>query len=196
MADAPGSPSGRAADEEQRTAGTLTRFLAQAVFNLVVTHLPGHWLRRTWLRGLGAQIGSGSILFRGVTVLGANRLALAERVHVGFRVVLDARGGIWVANDVNISSDSQLLTARHDPHSPGFERQVAAIVLESHTWVATRAMVLAGVTLRHGAIAAAGSVVTRDVPPGVIVGGVPARPLGARGTDLSYRLDGRPPPLY
>jgi putative colanic acid biosynthesis acetyltransferase WcaF len=174
----------------------LARFVGQAVFNLIVTHLPGHWLRQLWLRGLGVRIGEGSMIFRGVTVFGADGLRLGCRVQIGFRVVLDARGQITIGDDVNISSDSQLLTARHNPHSAEFERQVAAIVLESNSWVATRALVLAGVTLHRGAILAAGSVASRDVAENTIVAGVPAKPIGDRRSDLSYRLGGRRPPLY
>lgn len=178
------------------TMRAVTGFLGQALFNLIVTHLPGHWLRQAWLRALGAQIGVGSILFRGLEVIGAQNLWLGDRVHVGFRVVLDARGGIHVDNDVTISSDSQLLTAKHDVQSDGFERVVAPIRIESHAWVATRVLVLAGVTLGRGAVAAAGAVVTRDVDPSTIVAGVPARPTGSRRADLTYHLALRRPPLY
>jgi acetyltransferase-like isoleucine patch superfamily enzyme len=183
--------SAQTADSTRHSISDLARFVLQGLFNLVVTNLPGHWLRQLWLRMIGTQIGSGTIVFRGTTVFGAEKLELGERVHVGFRVVLDARGGIKVGNDVTISSDSQLLTAKHDPQSSGFERQVAPVVIESHAWVATRAMVLAGVTLGRGAIVAAGAVATRDVAKDTIVAGVPAKEIGARRSDLSYRLVAR-----
>jgi putative colanic acid biosynthesis acetyltransferase WcaF len=187
---------GRAGEDRGPFARRLVRFLLQALFNLVVTRMPGHWLRQGWLRLLGARIGRGSIIFRGIEVLGVEHLDLGERVHVGFRVVLDARGGLRIADDVLISSDAQLITANHDPDSAAFERRVAPIVLEHHTWVATRAMVLAGVTVHEGGVVAAGGVAVRDVPPRTIVGGVPARPIRARRGDLTYRLTGRRPPLY
>ncbi len=174
----------------------LARFLGGALFNLIVTHLPGHWLRQLWLRRLGARIGPGTILFRGVTVFGAEHLTLGRRVQVGFRVVLDARGAITVADDVNISSDVQLISARHEVHSSDFERVVAPIVIEGHAWVATRAIALAGVSVGRGAVTAAGAVAARDIPPSVIAAGVPAAVVGERRSDLSYRLDARRPPLY
>jgi acetyltransferase-like isoleucine patch superfamily enzyme len=174
----------------------LVRFLLQALFNLFVTHLPGHWLRLTWLRALGARIGRGTTVFRGTTVIGVDELVLGERVQVGFRVVLDARGGLTVGDDALISSDAQLLTANHNPDSDGFERRVAPVAVGHHAWVATRAMVLAGVTVAPGAVVMAGAVATRDVPERVMVGGVPAREVARRTGELSYRLGGRRPPLY
>jgi putative colanic acid biosynthesis acetyltransferase WcaF len=184
------------AGSEGHSLSDLARFLLQGLFNVIITQLPGHWLRQGWLRMLGTEIGDGSIIFRGTTVFGAEHLRLGERVQVGFRVVLDARGGITVGDDVNISSDSQLLTAKHAIHSPGFEREVAPILIEDHAWAATRSMVLAGVTVARGAVIAAGGVATRDVPASTVVAGVPAKPIQERRGELGYRLVARRPPLY
>jgi len=97
---------------------------------------------------------------------------------------------------VLLSSDCQVLTANHNLASEDFERQVAAIAIADHAWVATRAMVLAGVTVGRGAVVAAGAVASRDVPALAIVGGVPARRLGERTGGLDYSLAARRPPLY
>ncbi len=65
------------------------------------------------------------------------------------------------------------------------------IVTENDVWVATGAMVLAGVRIGRGAVVAAGAVVNRDVEPFTVVGGVPAKPIGDRPEDLDYELDYR-----
>lgn len=53
--------------------------------------------------------------------------------------------------------------------------EAASITIGSDVWMATQAMVLGGVTIGHGAVVAARSVVTRDVPPYAVVAGTPAR---------------------
>jgi maltose O-acetyltransferase len=50
-------------------------------------------------------------------------------------------------------------------------------------------VILPGVTIGKGAVVAAGAVVTKDVPPYAIVGGVPAKVIGERTKDLRYTLN-------
>jgi len=54
------------------------------------------------------------------------------------------------------------------------------VVIEDDVWVGARALILNGVTIHRGAVVAAGAVVTRDVPPYAIVGGVPAQVIRYR----------------
>ena len=60
-------------------------------------------------------------------------------------------------------------------------------VIEADAWVGYRAIVMAGVTIGRGSIVAAGAVVTKDVPPYEIHGGVPAKKIGERFTNPDNR---------
>jgi len=51
----------------------------------------------------------------------------------------------------------------------------APVIIEDRVWIGCQAIILAGVTIGRGSVVAAGAVVTKDVPSGMLVGGNPAR---------------------
>jgi acetyltransferase-like isoleucine patch superfamily enzyme len=91
----------------------------------------------------------------------SGRIVVGEWAFFGFRVMV--------------------LTGTHDISKRGEARQSAVpsqardIVIESGAWVASGAIILGPCTIGESAVVAAGAVVTGDVPPLVVVGGVPAR---------------------
>jgi maltose O-acetyltransferase len=95
---------------------------------------------------------------------------------------------------VSISPDVTVLTSQHLYDDPTFALVSRPVVIEDYVWIGTRAMVMPGVTIGRGAVVAAGAVVTKDVAPLEVVGGVPARPIGRRSLDPAYTL-GAPPLL-
>lgn len=84
---------------------------------------------------------------------------------------------IAIGDDVAIAE--QVAIRDSDNHEVvGSPRPSAApIVIGDHVWIGMRCTILKGVTIGSGAIVAAGSVVTRDVPEQTLVAGVPARPV-------------------
>jgi len=169
-------------------------FIVEAGFNKIVTYIPWRRLRRAWLRLGGAQLAPDVSIFCGAQVLNPRGLRIGRRAAVGWRVVLDARGGIEMGDDVNVASDSHILTADHDARSSAFEARFAPVHLGDYTSIGTRCVVLKGVTVGRGGVGAAGAVITRDVTPSTIVAGVPAREIGSRATELTYTIT-PPPPL-
>ena len=63
-----------------------------------------------------------------------------------------------------------------------------AVTVGDYAWLSFRCVVLPGVTIGEGAVVAAGAVVTADVEPYTIVGGIPARRIGDRARGLTYDL--------
>lgn len=82
---------------------------------------------------------------------------------------------ITIGNDVKVSED--VLIRDSDNHHILCEEHImnAPINIRDHVWVGTRAVILKGATINSGAIIAAGSVVVKDIPSNVIVGGIPAK---------------------
>jgi len=123
---------------------------------------------------------------RGITI-GANSV-------IGIDGILDGRGGIVIGRNVNLSSQVAIWTAEHDANHPLFQVRLEPVVIEDFAWLSFRATVLPGVTVARGGVVAAGSVVTKDVPPYAIVAGVPAKGIGTRAHDLRY-TPAKPPPF-
>jgi acetyltransferase-like isoleucine patch superfamily enzyme len=110
----------------------------------------------------------------GITI-GANSL-------IGEMNVLRGQGGITIGDRVYTSPLCQLIAVNHvydDPARPFVEQGITAegIVVEDDVWIGSAAVITDGVRIGKGAVIAAGAVVTKDVAPHTVVGGVPARPI-------------------
>lgn len=119
-------------------------------------------------RGVRVVVDSGRLTIGdGTNVNGlGTRILCAQEVTIG--------AGCTLSWDVQVL-DNDFHTLRRDgtPSS-----SVAAVRIGDRVWIGTRAVVLKGVTIGDGAVIGAGAVVTKDVPPGAVVGGVPAAVIG------------------
>lgn len=79
-------------------------------------------------------------------------------------------------NSVITDTDFHPLDAAHRRESP-LDGATAPIIIEDDVFIGMQSMILKGVRLGAGCVVGAGSVVTRDVPAGAVVGGNPAKPL-------------------
>jgi len=112
-------------------------------------------------------------------------LTIGDGTYIGPRVILGAGGGIRIGAHVTFGAAVHLLAENHefnDPTQPIQSQGVtrAGIVVDDDVWVGNGVIVLDGVTIGRGAVIGAGSVVTRDVPPGAIAVGNPARVIRQR----------------
>lgn len=101
---------------------------------------------------------------------------------IGELNVLRGQGGITIGDRVYTAPLVQILAVNHvydDPIRPMIEQGITAegIVVEDDVWIGAGAIITDGVRVGRGAVIAAGAVVTADVPPHTVVGGVPARVL-------------------
>ena len=170
----------------------ITLYLA----NRWIAWFPCHGVREALWRGLlRVDLAPGSSIHMGcrLTTIGGVTIGAGTTIDQG--ALLDGRGGLTIGRGVATGPDVCLLTADHDPQSSTFEGRLAPITIGDRAWLGTRAMVLPGVSVGEGAVIAAGAVVTKDVAPYTIVGGVPARVIGERSRELGYEFDGYRRPL-
>jgi maltose O-acetyltransferase len=133
------------------------------------------------------------IIMLGSYIAAPKNLRIGRNSAIGRNCVLDARGaGIRIGQNVNIGSYSRLQPGKHLIDDPDFTSEGGAIVVGDRAWIAEGATVVGSVNIGEGAVVAAGAVVTKDVDPYMVVGGVPAQPIRERSRDLSYQLTWRP----
>jgi acetyltransferase-like isoleucine patch superfamily enzyme len=157
----------------------------------LISWMPTHAMRVTGLRLFGASIGRDVALGRGIRTFYPWKLTIASHTVIGVRVYLDARGGLKIGSNCNISAEAAIWTAEHDIQSAEFAMTAAPVVIGDRTWICFRSIVLPGVTIGEGCVVAAGSVVTGDLPPFSFAGRVPAEVIGKRNANLTYELGRR-----
>src|SRR3954452_2493742 len=145
-------------------------------------------IREAWVELTGAPVDEAFHLIPPVYSDHGRNLRVGRNVFINQACVLNDIGGIEIGDHVMIGPRVSLLTAGH-PLDPGRRRKqivAAPIAIERNVWLGAGATVLQGVTVGADAVVAAGAIVTRDVPPGTLVAGVPARivrEIGADGGD-------------
>jgi acetyltransferase-like isoleucine patch superfamily enzyme len=134
------------------------------------------------------QRGSDVSFAPNVSFRNAERITIGDGTHIGEHSV------IWAGNSTGrvvfgrkcLLAPNVTITASNYAIEPGAyimdqPKIEQDVILGSDVWLGANSVVLAGVTIGDGAVIAAGAVVTRDVPAGAIVGGVPAKVIGLRG---------------
>jgi maltose O-acetyltransferase len=154
-----------------------------------VGYLPSHHIRRFFYRCAGMHIGKGSTLHMGVTFHNPGNITIGDDTIIGEGTLLDGRNKLSIGSHVAIASEVMIYNAEHDIHDKAFGPIIEPVTVEDYVFIGPRAIILPGITIGKGAVVAAGAVVTKDVEPYTIVGGVPAKAIGKRkATDLKYKI--------
>ena len=120
------------------------------------------------------------ILVKSGRVVIGNNCALGKRAEI-----LCDKAEVTIGDNVRIAAEAFIATGDHifkDPNIPIIKQgfQYSDVVIEGDVWIGRRCIIMPGVKLGKGCVIAAGAVVTKDVEPYCIMGGVPARFIGKR----------------
>src|ERR1700724_3194121 len=118
------------------------------------------------------------------TTVGAH-ISIGRNVFLNQNCTFYDLGGLDIADDVMIGPNVSIITSGH-PVEPSRRRAFTIakpIVIERNVWIAAGATIIGGVTVGENSVVAAGSVVTKKVPPHTLAGGNPARVIRLIGDD-------------
>jgi len=134
-------------------------------------------IRALFSQLIGNKVDETFLLIPSFYTSGGTEIRVGRNVFVNQNCTFYDLGGLDIADDVMIGPNVSMITAGH-PLEPSLRRAVTIgkpIVIERNVWIAAGATILGSVTVGENSVVAAGSVVTRDVPPNTLVGGNPAR---------------------
>ena len=135
----------------------------------------------------GIEIGDGTIVMHGAILhvynfrgMPQSGIKIGRNSLVGEYSVIRGQGGVQIGDRVYTSPFTQIIAVNHvfdDPNKPFVDQGITAegIVIEDDVWLGAGAVITDGVRVGKGAVVAAGAVVTKDVLPHTVVGGIPAK---------------------
>lgn len=154
-----------------------------------VGHIPFHFVRKLFYKNSGVKIGSGSAIHMWANFFQPKNIEIGADTIIGNNAFLDGRDTLIIGNHTDIAAEVLIYNSEHDINAEDFSAHIAPVEIGDYVFIGPRAIILPGVKIGQGAIVAAGAVVTRDVEPFSIVGGVPAKVIGERKLrDPHYRL--------
>jgi acetyltransferase-like isoleucine patch superfamily enzyme len=114
---------------------------------------------------------------------GGADISVGRNVFVNQNCTFYDLGGLDIADDVMIGPNVSIITSGH-PIEPSQRRAAVVakpIAIGRNVWIAAGVTIIGGLTVGENSVVAAGSVVTKDVPPNTLVGGNPARVIRSIG---------------
>ncbi len=138
-------------------------------------------------RGGSVHLGENTIVRAGTMLLpSGGSIVVGARTSLNQYIVINGEGGVRIGNDVMIAAFCSIFAANHCIERTDIPMRQqgmvtkGGIIIEDDVWLGTHCVILDGVRIGTGSVIAAGAVVSKDVEPYSIIGGVPAKVIGTR----------------
>lgn len=138
------------------------------------------------------HIGKNAVIYYGAEIRSPWNLHIGEGSVIGDRAILDARNGIYIGENVNLSSGVWIWTLQHNVNDPYFatNNEGKCVKIGDRAWLSCRSVILPGVTIGEGCVIAASAVAAKSTEAFSIYGGVPCKKIADRNPNLEYRFNG------
>lgn len=161
-----------------------------------IATIPSLHIRKWLYKGLGVKMGKNVTIHFRTELRCPERLSLGDGTIIGDNAILDARRGLTLGKNVNLSSNVSIYTLQHDHRAPDFscpaeDKVDFAVKIDDRAWLGSNVIVLPGVHIGEGAVCCAGCVVTKNVEPYDVVAGIPAKKVGTRPRNMTYEFSGK-----
>ena len=175
---------------------TLKKRLYFCLYKLTASWLPisqrmgvAKKFRRMWAKKIVSHCGKNANIEKNAFFTPS--LSIGDNSGIGIHC--EVYGPVTIGNDVMMGPEVVIYTSGHRydqidiPMWKQGSTPVEPVMIGNDVWIGRRAMIMPGVTVGDGSIIGAGAVVTKNVPPYSIVGGVPARVIKMRFDELTLK---------
>lgn len=165
-----GSPS-----VSEQVSATLKRKLFNYLMSLanditflfvkIVGYIPVHFIRMFFYKYIfHMSIGKNVVIYYGFEARAPWKITIGDGSVIGDKAIMDARFGITIGQNVNLSTGVWIWTLQHDVNSKefGVEGQGKKVKIEDRAWISSRTVLLPGCLISEGVVVAAGAVVTKS----------------------------------
>jgi acetyltransferase-like isoleucine patch superfamily enzyme len=146
----------------------------------LIGHIPSHVIRKFFYVISGINIPFDSTIHMGARFFNPEGITIGHDSIIGNNSFLDGRALLRIGNHTSMASDVMIYNDEHNIHSPRYENTFGPVTIGDYVFIGPRVIILPNVTIGDGAIVAAGAVVTKDIPPFEVWGGVPAKKITNR----------------
>jgi len=155
-------------------------FLFLRLLDLLSSGLIFSRLRADILRFIGFKIGKNVQIKPGIIIRRkSDELSIGENTSINYNVLFDTTSAVKIGKYCQIAYNVTFSTSSHTIKSDFKTRRQdifnLPIIVEDFVWIGCNSVILGGLTIGKGSVIAAGSIVTKNVPPNVVVAGIPAK---------------------
>lgn len=155
-------------------------------------YIPFHWIRKLIYWAGGIKMHWSSTIHMGARFYDGRNIVIGRDTIIGEKVVLDGRDKLIIGDHVAFASEVMVYNSWHDMNDEKFTALSEPVIIEDYVFIGPRSIILPGVKIGRGTIVAAGSVVTKDIEPFVVVAGIPAVKMRERELKNPHYKLGRP----
>jgi putative colanic acid biosynthesis acetyltransferase WcaF len=161
----------------------LWKLINKTVFRVIPNQIRAP--RVFLLNAFGARIAKSCFIHRNSNIEFPWNLSMGHLSSIGENATLRCADKINIGEKCTIGRNCYFLTGSHNIESLHFEQYTKPIIIEDGTWLTTDVYVMPGVTVGAFSVAYAKALISKDIPPYSVVGGIPAKIIKQRKFILS-----------
>ena len=160
------------------------------ILSAIIFALPRHKIlfnsiKKLFLICVGAKVGRWVTFYPGIKINTGRNLVLGDNVDLAWGVLITTDGGVEIGDRTLIGYNTMIFSLNHViPEADGqiffAGHRPSKVTIGKDVWIGGGCIILPGITIGEGAIVASGSVVSKDIAPFTIVGGIPAKVIKER----------------